>query len=148
MAGIGAAAQSGGDLANALGVYRRAAELAPLDPAPLIAAGDVLLQTGATNEAIVSYNQALVRPGDTQGAQVGLAKAFLMTGKPQLGLAPLAKALEASPEDPKLLLLLGVLKDLEGQHWEAQAYYRDGLARAPGDRGLCGGSGFLDSRIS
>jgi hypothetical protein len=46
-----------------------------------------------------------------------------MTGKPQLGLAPLSKALEASPQDPKLLLLLlGVLKDLEGQHWEAQAY--------------------------
>jgi len=92
--------------------------------------------------------ELFVRPGDTQGAQVGLAKAFLMTGKPQLGLSPLSKALEASPQDPKLLLLLGVLKDLEGQHWEAQAYYRDGLARAPGDRGLCGGSGFLDSRIS
>src|SRR5882757_8163633 len=51
---IGAAAQSGGDLPNAVGVYRRAAEMAPQDPAPLIAAGDVLLQMGATNEAIVS----------------------------------------------------------------------------------------------
>jgi Flp pilus assembly protein TadD len=56
-----------------------------------------------------------------------LAKAFLQTGKPQLALAPLSKALEASPEDPKLLLLLGVLKDLEGQRWEAQSYYRNGL---------------------
>jgi len=133
---IGAAAQASGDLPSAVGVYRRAAEIAPQEPAPLIAAGDTLLQMGAVNEAIVSYNQALVRPGDTQGAQVGLAKAFLMTGKPQLGLAPLSKALEASPQDPKLLLLLGVLKDLEGQHWEAQAYYRDGLARAPDERGL------------
>jgi Flp pilus assembly protein TadD len=133
---IGAAAQAGGDLPNAVGVYRRAAELAPQEPAPLIAAGDALLQMGSVNEAIVSYNQALVRPGDTQGAQVGLAKAFLRTGKPQLALTPLSKALEASPEDPKLLLLLGVLRDLEGQHSEAQAYYRDGLARAPGDRGL------------
>jgi Flp pilus assembly protein TadD len=133
---IGAAAQSGGDLANAVGIYRRAAEMAPQEPAPLIAAGDALLQMGAINEAIVSYNSALVRPGDTQGAQIGLAKAFLRTGNPQLALAPLSKAAEVNPEDPKLLLLLGVTKDLEGKRGEAQAYYRDGLARAPGDPGL------------
>ncbi len=133
---IGAAAQSGGDLPNALGVYRRAAEIAIDNPTPLIAAGDVLLQMGSVNEAIVSYNAALVRPGDSQGAQVGLARAFLKTGKPQLALTPLAKAMEASPDDPKLLLLLGVTKDLAGSHLEAQAYYRDGLVRAPGDPGL------------
>jgi Flp pilus assembly protein TadD len=133
---IGAAAQSGGDLPNAVGVYRRAAEMAPQEPAPLIAAGDVLLQMGATNEAIVSYNAALVRPGDTQAAQIGLAKAFLKTGKPQLALTPLSKALEESPGDPKVLLLLGVTRDLAGQHREAQAYYRDGLVRAPGDPAL------------
>jgi Flp pilus assembly protein TadD len=133
---IGAAAQSGGDLPNAVGVYRRAAEMAPQDPAPLIAAGDVLLKMGAVNEAIISYNQALVRPGDTQGAQIGLAKAFLKTGKPELALAPLSKALEESPEDPKLLLLLGVTRDMAGQHWEAQSHYRNGLARAPGDPAL------------
>src|SRR5438067_11420761 len=116
---IGAAAQSGGDLPNAVGVYRRAAEMAPFDPAPLIAAGDVLLQMGSVNEAIVSYNAALVRPGNTQGAQVGLAKAFLKTGKPELALSPLSKAMEESPDDPKLLLLLGVSNDLAGRHWEA-----------------------------
>src|SRR5437764_7012231 len=44
---IAAAARSAGDLPNALGVYRRAAEMAPQDPAPLIDAGDVLLQMGA-----------------------------------------------------------------------------------------------------
>jgi Flp pilus assembly protein TadD len=133
---IGAAAQSGGDLPNALGVYRRAAEMAPQDPAPLIAAGDVLLQMGSVNEAIVSYNAALVRPGDTQGAEAGLAKAFLKTGKPELALAPLSKALEERPDDPKLLLLLGVTKDLAERHGEAQAYYHAGLVRAPGDPAL------------
>ena len=133
---IGAAARSGGDLPNAVGVYRRAAEMAPQEPAPLIAAGDVLLQMGEVNEAIVSYNAALVRPGDTQGAQIGLAKAFLKSGRPQLALTPLSKALEESPDDPKLLLLLGVSRDLAGQHGEAQGYYRSGLARAPGDPAL------------
>lgn len=133
---IGAAAQSGGDLPNAVGVYRRAAEMAPQDPTPLIAAGDVLLQMGAVNEAIVSYNAALIRPGDSLGAQIGLAKAFLKTGKPELALAPLSKALEESPDDPKLLLLVGVTRDLAGEHREAQAYYRNALARAPGDPAL------------
>ena len=133
---IGAAARSGGDLPNAVGVYRRAAEMAPQEPAPLIAAGDVLLQMGAVNEAIVSYNAALVRPGDTHGARVGLAKAFLKTGKPELALAPVSTALEENPGDPKLLLLLGVTKDFAGQHWEAQGYYRDALTRAPGDPAL------------
>src|SRR5271166_4271366 len=133
---IGAAAQAGGDLPNAVGVYRRAAEMAPFYAAPLIAAGDALLQMGSVNEAIVSYNAALVRPGDTQGAQIGLAKAFLKTGRPQLAMAPLSRALEQSPDDPKLLLLLGVTRDLAGEHWEAQSYYQNGLARAPGDPAL------------
>jgi Flp pilus assembly protein TadD len=133
---IAAAARSGGDLPNAVGVYRRAAEMAPFDPAPLIGAGDALLQMGSVNEAIVSYNAALARPGDTLGAQAGLAKAFLRTGKPQLALSPLSKALEQSPGDPKLMLLLGVTQDMEGRHWDAQAYYRDGLGRAPGDPAL------------
>jgi Flp pilus assembly protein TadD len=133
---IGAAAQSGGDLPNALGVYRRAAEMAPQDPAPLIGAGDVLVQMGNVNEAIVSYNAALVRPGDSHLAQVGLAKAFLKTGKPQLAFEPLSKALADSPDDPKLLLLLGVTKDFSGQHQEAQDCYRRGLGVLPGDPAL------------
>ena len=133
---IGAAARSGGDLPNAVGVYRRAAEMAPQNPEPLIAAGDVLIQMGAVNEAVVSYNAALVRPGDSQGAQIGLAKAFLKSGKPELALAPLSKALEENPEDPKLHLLLGVTRDLAGAHREAQAYYRNGLVRAPGNPAL------------
>jgi Flp pilus assembly protein TadD len=133
---IGAAARSGGDLPNAVGVYRRAAEMAPQEPAPLIAAGDVLLQMGVVNEAIVSYHAALVRPGDTHGAQVGLAKAFLKTGKPELALEPISKALAETPDDPKLLLLLGVTKDLSEQHLEAQDLYRRGLTLAPADPAL------------
>jgi Flp pilus assembly protein TadD len=72
----GAAARAAGDLANAVGVYRRAAEMAPVDPAPLVAAGDVLVQMGEVNEAIVAYHAALVRPGDTRRAQIGLATRF------------------------------------------------------------------------
>ena len=102
---IGAAARGGGDLVNALGVYRRASEVDPLNPAPLVAAGDVLLEMGQVNEAIVSYNNALLRSGQYTPALVGLGKAFLKTGKPALALDPLGKAYARSPDDPKVLLL-------------------------------------------
>jgi Flp pilus assembly protein TadD len=133
---IGAAARSGGDLVSALGVYRRASQVDPLNPAPLIAAGDVLLEIGSVNEAIVSYNNALLRGGDNLTALLGLAKAYLKTGKPALAMEPVSKAYALSPDDPKVLLLLGVTKDLSGEHGEAQAWYRLGLGRAPGDPAL------------
>src|SRR5882672_8551921 len=43
---IGAAAHAGGDLANALGIFRRAAAVEPTNPAPLVAAANVLLEGG------------------------------------------------------------------------------------------------------
>jgi Flp pilus assembly protein TadD len=132
---IGAAARSGGDLPSALGVYRRAAEVDPLNPAPLTAAGDVLLEMGSVNEAIVSYNNALLR-GQYLPALIGLTKANLKSGKPSLAMEPLSKAYAISPNDPKVLLLLGVTKDLAGEHGEAQAWYRLGLGVAPGDPAL------------
>jgi len=133
---IGAAARGGGDLVNALGVYRRAAEVDPLNPAPLVAAGDVLLEMGSVNEAIVTYNNALFRDQQNLPALVGLAKAYLKTGKPALAMEPLSKAYAQSPDDSRVLLLLGVTKDLAGEHAEAQAWYRRGLGIAPGDPAL------------
>ena len=133
---IGAAARGGGDLPNALGVYRRASEVDPLNPAPLVAAGDVLLEMGSVDEAIVSYNNALIRNGQDLPALLGLARAFLKTGKPTLALDPLNKAYALSPDDPKVLLLFGVAKDFSGEHAEAQAWYRRGLVAAPNDPAL------------
>ena len=133
---IGEAARGGGDLVNALGVYRRASERDPLNPAPLVAAGDVLLEMGSANEAIMSYNNALLRGSDNLPALLGLTKAYLKTGKPALAMEPLSKAYALNPDDPKVLLLLGVTKDLSGEHQEAQAWYRRGLEFAPGDSAL------------
>ena len=71
---IAAAARDGGDLPNALGVYRRASQVDPLNPAPLTGAGDVLLEMGSVNEAIVSYNNALLRDQQYLPALIGLAR--------------------------------------------------------------------------
>jgi len=58
--------------------------------------------------------QRLFVLGDTQAAQIGLAKAFLKTGKPQLALTPLSKALEESPDDPQSAAAPWVTRDLAG----------------------------------
>ena len=133
---IGAAAQKGGDLANALGVYRRAAALDPRAAAPFVAAGDTLFRMRRFNEAIVSYNAALARAPHDPAALRGLARAYLRTGRPELAARPLAVAYRDSPNDPKLLQLIGVSDDFAGRHAAAQAKYLRGLHLLPNDPGL------------
>jgi Flp pilus assembly protein TadD len=133
---IGKAARAGGDYSNAVAVFRRAAEIEPRLPDPFVASGDTLLALGAVNEAILAYNSALARDGDCLPALQGLAKAYIQTGRPELALAPLNQALALSPDNPKLLVLLGVVEDVAGRHQQAQAYYQRGLQRAPGEPAL------------
>jgi Flp pilus assembly protein TadD len=133
---IGAAAHAGGDLANAVSIYRRAEVLNPDVAAPFIAAGNVLSELGRTHEAIVSYNSALARAKHDPEALRGLAKAYLHTGRPELANAPLALAYAQTPLDPKLLLLIGVANDMTGHHNLAQQRYRRGLELLPGDPAL------------
>jgi Flp pilus assembly protein TadD len=59
-----------------------------------------------------------------------------VTGKPEFAGQPLSLAYKETPDDPKLLQLIGVADDFAGQHEEAQARYRRGLELMPGDPGL------------
>ncbi len=96
-------------------------QIEPRSAAPFVAIGDTLLEIGEVNEAIVAYNSALERNDHDPEALRGLARAYLMTGKPELAGQPLAVAYQDTPDDPKLLQLIGVADDLAGQHAEAQA---------------------------
>src|SRR4051812_9560354 len=106
---IASAAQSGGDIETAVGLYRQAAALNPQPAAALTAAGDALVAMGQINEAVAAYRAAL---------------------------EPLSVAYSETPQDPKVLQLLGVADDFAGRHATAQAYYARGLELLPGDRGL------------
>jgi Flp pilus assembly protein TadD len=129
---IAAAARAGGDLSNAVALYRRAAQLAPSDPAPFVALGDTLLHMGRKNEAILAYNSALARNPRALGARSGLARAYLLTGRPELAFAPLSSAYGEHPKDPQLFLLLGLANDETGHYSVAESWYRGGLAIVPG----------------
>ena len=133
---IAAAARTGGDLSNAVSLYRRAAQLAPGNPEPYLDLGDTLVAMGKTNEAILAYNSALARNPHTPGARGGLARAYLLTGRPELAFAPLSTDYAEHPKDPRLYLLLGMANDETGAHAAAQSWYRGGLAIAHGNPDL------------
>jgi Flp pilus assembly protein TadD len=133
---IGAAAHAGGDLAAAVGIYRRAQALEPTNPAPFVGAGNTLLEMGEIDEAAAAFNAALARSENDADALRGLARAYLMTGRPELAGQPLSIAYQNAPDDPKLLQLIGVADDFVGQHEEAQARYRRALELLPHDRAL------------
>lgn len=133
---LGAASHANSDLPTALTFYRRAAQLDPTAAAPLVAAGNTLLEMGQPDEAIVAYGAALKRKDRDPEALRGLARAYLMTGKPELAGHPLATAFQDTPNDPKLLEMIGVADDFAAQHEEAQARYRRGLELLPSDPGL------------
>jgi Flp pilus assembly protein TadD len=133
---VGAAARAGGDLASAVSIYRRAATIEQLNPAPFVAAGNVLTEMNQIDEAILAYKSALDRVANDPEALRGLAKAYLRTARPELAGAPLSVAYKQTPDDPKLLQLIGVADDFIGQHKEAQARYHRGLELLPADPAL------------
>jgi Flp pilus assembly protein TadD len=133
---IGAAAHAGGDLATAVSVYRRAVSIEPRAVAPLVAAGNTLLEMGQFNEAIITYQTALANEAHDPEALRGIARAYLLSGRPELAGQPLSLAYKDTPDDPKLLQLIGVADDYVGQHEEAQARYRRGLELLPRDQAL------------
>src|SRR5437763_14644101 len=51
---IGAAAHAGGDLANALRLYRESATVQPSAAAPFVAIGNTLIDMNQVNEALVA----------------------------------------------------------------------------------------------
>ncbi|HKX07505.1 MAG TPA: tetratricopeptide repeat protein [Stellaceae bacterium] len=123
--------RAGGDLSNAIGLYRRAHEMDPRDPVPLARAGDTLAQMQAYTEAADAYQAALSVAPDDPDIHRGFANVLLALGKPQLALAHLEIAVSKNSGDARIYNALGVAHDLAGRHDLAQEDYRKGLAIAP-----------------
>jgi len=128
--------RAGGDLATAVGLYRRVHEMSPADPKPLARLGSTLIQLKSYTEAAQAYRGALeLAPNDPE-LRRGMAIVLLSLGQPEPAVVQLEKALAQDHDDARLYSALGVARDLMGRHDLAQAAYLDGLRLAPKNAGL------------
>jgi Flp pilus assembly protein TadD len=128
--------RAGGDLATAVGLYRRVHEMSPADPKPLARLGSTLVQLKSYTEAAQAYRGALeLAPHDPELLR-GMAIVLLSLGQPEPAVVQLEKALARDHDDARLYSALGVAHDLMGRHDLAQAAYLDGLRLAPKSPGL------------
>jgi Flp pilus assembly protein TadD/septal ring-binding cell division protein DamX len=130
--------RAGGDLGTAVDLYRRAAEVSPEDPRPLLALGATLAQLHAYTEAAATYRAGLkIQPNKLEGdLRRGLAIVLLSLNQPEAAIAELGTGIANAPEDARLYSTLGVAHDLTGRHDLAQQDYRNGIRLAPKNQGL------------
>ena len=122
---------SGKNLNLANGLCVRAHDLDPSNPLPLLILADNFQKVGENEKAIQSYRAILINhPGNAE-VSYRLGKLQASLGRDAEAMETLVAGLEYSPKEPRLLNVIGVLKDQEGDHSTAQFYYRESLTEDP-----------------
>ena len=119
-----------GDLAQAVGLYQRAAQLDPKNPNPLLALGSIYAQLQMPKDAATAWAAALNLNPKNSEALRGLANAQIQTGDTAGAIRNL-QAAQAIQPDWRNENSLGVAYDINGDHAAAQKAYKDGLALDP-----------------
>ncbi len=120
-----------GDLNLAAGICNRSHEINPTDPAPLIELARVMEELEMTESAEEAYRAALLLDPEQTDALYGLGKIYIDRQRYDLAMEPLEAAAQRQTADPRIYNALGVIMDQQGQHADAQAYYRQGLVHSP-----------------
>lgn len=120
-----------GDLNLAAGICNRAHEINPTDPAPLVQLARVMNDLEQPASAEEAYRAALLLDPEQTDALYGLGKIYIDQQRYDRALEPLELAAQQDTADPRIYNALGVIKDQQGQHTEAQVYYRQGLDHSP-----------------
>ena len=120
-----------GDLKTANGLCLRAHQLDPTNPLPIMLLAGNFERSGENDLALRSYQQVLVLHADNSEAIYRLAKLRLVMGQEQDAMNGLLAGLAHSPNAPRLLNIVGILHDLQGEHDAAQFYYREALVLGP-----------------
>ncbi|MEJ0016009.1 MAG: tetratricopeptide repeat protein [Acetobacteraceae bacterium] len=102
----------------------------PGNEAALLTIGEALTALGRPDEAAVNFEKALAINSQSVGAFIGLGR--LRLGTDPAGAEGLfLQALAREPRNGVALNNLGIARDLQGRHVEAQAAYRQALAVTP-----------------
>lgn len=120
-----------GDLNLAAGICNRAHEIDPTNPDPLVELARVMQDMERTQSAEEAYRAALLLDPGQDDALYGLGKIYIDQQRYDLAMEPLQAAAAQGTEDPRIYNALGVIMDQQGQHADAQAYYRQGLEHSP-----------------
>lgn len=129
---VAAAALRGGSPQTALQLAGSVLARSPGNEAALVVQGDALTELGRLDEARQSYSQALQSNPASVGAEVGLGR-IRLTNDPAAAEALFLEALQHDPRNTTALNDLGVARDLQGHHADAQKAYRQALGIDPQD---------------
>jgi Flp pilus assembly protein TadD len=122
---------SGKNINLANGLCVRAHDLDPSNPLPLMILADNFQKVGENEKAIQSYRAILFNHPANAEVSYRLGKLQASLGRDAEAMETLVAGLEHSPKEPRLLNVIGVLKDQEGDHSTAQFYYRESLTEDP-----------------
>lgn len=123
-------ARQSGDLDTAIPLYGRALQVKADGLEAKLGLGQSYLALGAGEEAAAQFRDVLTQRDDAV-ARRGLAGALIAMGQPILAEQQVQAALKSDPRDYRALNTMGVALDMQGQHTEAQARYRQGIDLSP-----------------
>ena len=96
----------------------------------LLTKGEALTQLGRTEEAAAAFSAALAVDPNSVGANIGLGRLRLGTD-PASAERLFLQALNREPRNDVALNDLGIARDLQGRHADAQTAYRQALGISP-----------------
>lgn len=128
---IAKTAEQGGDLSGAADFYNRAFTLRPEAGDAAIGLARARARLGQPEEALATLRSARARSPSDQRLTVMLGRLELEARQPGRALETFQEGLGGAPGDAELLTGQGVALDSLGRNDEAQASYRQALARNP-----------------
>jgi Flp pilus assembly protein TadD len=102
----------------------------PSNEDALLTKGEALTQLGQTGEAAATFSAALAVNPNSVGANIGLGRLRLSTD-PSSAERLFLQALSREPRNDVALNDLGIARDLQGRHADAQMAYRQALGINP-----------------
>lgn len=146
---MAAKAEREGDYAAAAAHYTRLRERAPDAAAAhgaLLGEARTLRYAGHPQEAVARLRRALEKPAEGGGTEpvalpapqeralrLELAKALLALGLVPDAMAQVREVRRLGPEDPEVLMVMGIAYDRQGRWKDARAAYEGALALRPDD---------------
>ena len=128
--------RTAGDLQLAAGICRRAHELDPTNPEPLIKLAEILQMLKLVPQAGEAYRAALLLDPTRTEATYGLGKVYMAQQRYDLAAAQFETAIFQDGENARYHNALAIVRDQQGDHQTAQLLYRHALELDPQNAGI------------